>query len=247
MGHRERHRQLFGVIFTSGSVPVAEIISSSGFDWVMIDMEHSCLSLEQVQNVLPVFGSRVLKIVRVPVNDDTWIKRVLDTGCDGIMVPMVKTAGEACRLVQSAMYPPEGQRSVGLTRAHGYGASFKEYLSSANGGLIIMAQVEHADAVRNIDEILAVKGLSAIFIGPYDLSASMGIPGQVKHPDVQKAISAVREACDKVSIPCGIFGADPAALEGYIKDGYEYILCGVDVSLISGMMRDLGHKLRNSN
>ena len=236
-------KHLIGTIYSLGSLPVAEMISGAGFDWVMIDMEHSVLSLEDVQHALPVFGNKILRIVRVPCNDETWIKRVLDTGCDGIMVPMVKTREEAEKLALASMYPPEGQRSVGLTRAHGYGATFTEYLASAGSDLVIMAQIEHAEGVENIDSILNVRGINAIFIGPYDLSASMGLPSQVQHPEVIMAISHVKKKCSEAGMPYGIFASGPEPLSQEINDGCRYILCGVDSSLMSSSLRDLSDRL----
>ena len=162
-------KTLIGTIYTIGSPQVAEIISISGFDWVLIDMEHSTLSLDAVQSALQAIGEDVIKIVRVPGNDEIWIKRVLDTGCDGILVPMVKNSEEAERVVRYSKYPVQGQRSVGVTRAHGYGANFSEYISGANRDIIIMIQVEHHEGVKNIDSIVSVKGIDSIFIWPYDL------------------------------------------------------------------------------
>jgi 2-keto-3-deoxy-L-rhamnonate aldolase RhmA len=241
----KKNKQLIGTIYSNGSLQVAEMISRAGFDWVMIDMEHSVLSLEQVQNSLPVFGSEILRIVRVPCNDETWIKRVLDTGCDGIMVPMVKSSEEAEKMVSSSKYPPQGQRSVGLTRAHSFGQSFNEYMTGANSDLIIMAQIEHIEAVKNLDSILDVRGIDAIFIGPYDLSASMGLPGQVKHPRVMKAIHLIRQKCKDAGVPYGIFGSGPEAMTPGITEGCRYLLCGVDNSLFSSALKDLYERLHS--
>ena len=237
------HKQIIGTVYTIGSPLVAEMISQSGFDWVMIDMEHSALSLEAVQNSLQVFAKNILRIVRVPGNDEIWIKRILDTGCDGIMVPMIKTREEAEKLVSSSKYPPEGQRSIGLTRAHGYGRSFNGYLANANKDLIIMAQIEHIDGVKNIDSILRVRGIDSIFIGPYDLSASMGLPGQVKHPKVMQAIELIKNKCKVAGIPYGIFGSDPEALMQEFKDGCCYLLCGIDISLFYNSLKNLSDRL----
>jgi len=198
-----------------------------------------------VQNSLPVFGNEILRIVRVPSNDETWIKRVLDTGCDGIMVPMVKTREDAEKLVRSSKYPPQGQRSVGLTRAHGFGQSFNEYLTGASKNLIIMAQIEHIEAVSNLDSILDVSGINSIFIGPYDLSASMGLPGQVRHPGVMKAIHLIRQKCRDAGVPYGIFGSGPEALTVEITEGCRYLLCGVDNSLFSSALKDLYERLHS--
>ena len=137
------NKPLAGTLLSMSAPQVAEIISDSGFDWVLIDMEHSSISLENVQIALQIMGDKILKIVRVPGNDAIWIKRILDTGCDGILVPMVNTAGEALQVVQSSKYPLEGRRSVGLSRAHKYGPAFKDYVENANRDLVIMIQIEH--------------------------------------------------------------------------------------------------------
>lgn len=224
-------KPLFGTIYTAGCLPIAEIISQSGFDWVMIDMEHSALSLDEVRDSLPVFGEKMIKIVRVPGNDDIWIKRVLDTGCDGILVPMVNSREEAEKIIMSSKYPPNGRRSTGLSRAHGYGRTFSRYLEEANDTVHIMIQIEHIDGIKNIDTILKVRGIDSVFIGPYDLSASMGLTGQVAHPDVIAAIDLIKSKCAEAKLPYGIFGSNPEVLIREIKDGCKFVLCGVDVSL----------------
>jgi 2-dehydro-3-deoxyglucarate aldolase/4-hydroxy-2-oxoheptanedioate aldolase len=176
-----------------------------------------------------------------------WIKRVLDLGCDGILVPMVNSGEAAAAAVGSALYPPAGRRSVGVGRAHKYGARFKEYVGGANKKLIIMLQVEHINAVNNIDAILSTPGLTAIFIGPYDLSASMGLAGQVTHPDVAAAIAKVKDKCNKAAVPWGIFSMTPEGLEEHIADGCRYALCGIDGSMllseagrITGILKNMG-------
>ncbi len=226
------NRTLKGTLLSVSSPQIAEIISDSGFDWVLIDMEHSAISLESVQNALQVMGDKILKIVRVPGNDEIWIKRVLDTGCDGILVPMVNTAAGAVRAVQASKYPVEGSRSVGLSRAHKYGSGFKKYVAEANRELVLIIQIEHTEAVANIDEILEVKGIDSVFIGPYDLSASMGFMGQPSHPQVISAIKTIKEKCVKAGVPWGIFGMKPAPLIPEINDGCTFLLCGVDSAIL---------------
>jgi 2-dehydro-3-deoxyglucarate aldolase/4-hydroxy-2-oxoheptanedioate aldolase len=223
-------KPLIGTIISMASPQVAEIISITGFDWVMIDMEHSSLSLENVENALQVTGEKLLRIVRVPGNDEIWIKRVLDTGCDGILVPMVNTAEEARRVVQSSKYPLEGKRSVGLARAHKFGPGFTDYLEGANKNLVIMIQIENIEGVRNIDAILEVKGIDSIFIGPYDLSASMGLTGQLSHPDVVSTIKIIKDKCRKAGLPYGIFGMKAEPMLSELNDGCTFLLCGVDSS-----------------
>lgn len=179
-----------------------------------------------------------MKIVRVPGNDEIWIKRVLDTGCDGILVPMVNTAEEARKVVRSAKYPLEGKRSVGLSRAHKYGAGFMEYVKTANKDIVIMTQIEHKDGVKNLDEILKVEGLDSLFIGPFDLSASMGLTGQVSHPDVVSAISTVKKKCLKAGMPYGIFSADKDIIISEIKDGCVFPAYGVDSATLLNSFTD---------
>jgi 2-keto-3-deoxy-L-rhamnonate aldolase RhmA len=232
-------KPLIGTIYSMGAPQVAEMISNTGFDWVLIDMEHSTLSLDSVQVALQVMNNKILKIVRVPGNDEIWIKRVLDTGCDGILVPMVNTAEEAARVINSSKYPALGKRSVGVSRAHKYGAAFNEYVERANNDLIVMIQIEHFEAVKNIDSILAVDGIDSIFFGPYDLSASMGLMGQVDHPDVRAAIDLVKDKCKKSGMPFGIFGASPKSLERDLIDGCTFPVCGVDASILSNAYMEL--------
>lgn len=224
---------LRGAIISLAAPQSAEIMAAAGFDWVLIDMEHSSLSLEDVHGLLAAGGEKLLKIVRVPGNDEVWIKRVLDLGCDGILVPMVNSGQEAAAAISAALYPPDGKRSVGVTRAHGYGPGFSEYVSTANRKLVLMIQVEHIEAVRNIDEIISVPGVSAIFIGPYDLSASMGLVGQVTHPEVVSAIEKVKTKCREAGLPYGIFSMTPEGLKNHIADGCRYALCGVDAFMLA--------------
>lgn len=240
------NKSFAGTIFTIGVPQVTEIISNAGFDWVLIDMEHSTLSLDSVQIALQVMGESMVRIVRVLGNDDIWIKRVLDTGCDGILVPMIRNSEEAQKAVNSSKYPTVGHRSVGIGRAHKYGAAFKKYISRANKDSLIMIQIEHIEGVKNIDSILAVPGIDSIFIGPYDLSSSMGVTGQVDHPEVRAAIEMVKKKCQMASIPYGIFSMNPESLKKEINDGCTFLLCGIDVSIFSGAYKVLAKKLKRN-
>ena len=237
---------MIGTLLSISAPQVAEIIAMSRFDWVFIDMEHSAMSLESVQNAIQIMEGKILTIVRVPWNDEVWIKRILDTGCDGIIVPMVNSADEARKVVQASKYPPEGRRSVGLARAHKYGASFKEYVENANRDLVIMIQCEHKDAVKNIDDILKVKGIDSVFIGPYDLSASMSLTSQISNPDVQAAIGSVKEKCRKEGMPYGIYSSDTDDMISEINTGCTFLLTGVDANMLLNSYSDLIRKLKKS-
>lgn len=228
------------------SLPVpqsVEIIAAAGFDWILIDMEHSGLALSDVHSLLNAAAGRLITIVRVPGNDEIWIKRVLDLGCDGILVPMVNSGEDARAAVTAALYPPAGRRSVGVSRAHGYGPGFAGYIARANSDVIIMLQVEHADAVAAFDEIAGVRGLGAVFIGPYDLSASMGLAGQVTHERVAGAIELVRNKCNKAEIPWGIFSMNPAGLKEHIDAGCTFALCSTDAFMLATAARGVADSM----
>jgi 2-keto-3-deoxy-L-rhamnonate aldolase RhmA len=233
-----------GTLLSISAPQIAEIIAMSGFDWVFIDMEHSAMSLESVQNAIQIMEGKILTIVRVPGNDEVWIKKILDTGCDGIIVPMVNSADEARKVVQASKYPPQGRRSVGLARAHKYGAASNNYLENANRDLLIMIQCEHKDAVKNFDDILEVKGIDSVFIGPYDLSASMGLTGQVSHPEVLGTIRLVKDKCRKAGMPYGIYSSTTEDMVSEIKTGCTFLLTGVDANMLLNSYADLLKKLK---
>jgi len=242
----EKTKSMLGTIITLSSPESSEIMSEAGFDWVMIDMEHSTLSMSDVQHHLQALRPGTTSVVRVPCNDDVWIKRVLDTGCDGIMVPMVKTSEEAERAVRSLRYPPDGARSVGITRAHKYGLSFGEYVFEKSRDVSLLVQIEHIDGVRNLDSILRVSGISAIFIGPYDLSASMGLTGDVASPEVQSAIKTIKDRCREEGIPWGIFGMTTDILRREIQDGCSWALCGIDSVMLSQKASEITREISGS-
>lgn len=186
---------LIGTIVTLNNPQITEMLSSAGFDWLMIDMEHSTLTIGEVQCLLQSMHPDCISIVRIPGNDPVWIKRVLETGCDGIMVPLVNSEDEARVAVDAAKYPSDGSRSFGVSRAHGYGARFDSYINSANQETVVLIQVEHIKAVNYIEQILSVKGIGGIFIGPYDLSGSLNRIGDISDEEVQKAIDIVKACC----------------------------------------------------
>jgi 2-keto-3-deoxy-L-rhamnonate aldolase RhmA len=224
-----------GTLVTLASPEVAEALVIAGFDWLFVDMEHSpVLDPAAVLRIVQAVGRRVDVFVRVPTNDDAWIKKVLDTGADGVIVPHVSSASDARRAVASAKYPPLGRRSVGITPAHGYGATFGSYVVEANTSTALIAQIEDIEAVENLDEILAVEGVDAAFIGPYDLSGSMGKLGQVDDPEVRQAVSRVVSRCQEVGMPLGIFaGALPAAVREF-EGGMRFVAVGTDIGLLLG-------------
>jgi 2-dehydro-3-deoxyglucarate aldolase/4-hydroxy-2-oxoheptanedioate aldolase len=219
---------LLGSFVTLKSTDVAEILSLVGFDYLWIETEHAPLDFSHVQTLIQAVGGRCPCLVRIPENKEVWIRKALDTGCDGIVVPQVMTAEEAREAVQWSLYPPLGNRRVGISRAHSYGMAFRDYVDRVNEHLTIVVQVENAEAVKNIESIAAVPGIGAIFIGPFDLSGSLGVLGQISHPQVQGAIEEVRECCRKAGVPLGIFAADAQNAKTYINKGFGLIALGMD-------------------
>lgn len=217
-----------GTLVTLDSTEVAEILSLCNLEWLFFDMEHGTLSISSVQRLIQAIRNDCSSIVRVPENSAVWIKRVLDTGCDGILVPQVNDANEARKAVMAAKFPPAGSRSVGIARAHGYGMSFTEYVSTANDKVALLIQIEHIQAVKNLDDILSVKGIDGVFIGPYDLSGSMNMLGKVAAEPVQVAIREVKQRCKSKSVPFGIFVMNGDAAQKEVEDGCSFIAVGID-------------------
>lgn len=236
MNFARRLRQndvLLGTMLTLPSPEVAEIIGACGYDWLFMDGEHGALSTLDWQRVLQAVAGRSAGIIRVPANRERDIKKYLDIGADGIIVPQVNSAEQARQAVAWCRYPPAGTRGVGLARAQGYGRNFADYMENANENIAVIVQAEHVDAVRQIDEIVKVDGIDAVFIGPYDLSASMGRTGQVDHPEVVAAIERVGQACQLRNIALGYFGTTAESVRAYMDKGYNLICAGVDAGILA--------------
>ncbi len=225
----------------------ADIMARSAFDWLTVDMEHSVTSLDTMQHFFQIIeGHGIVPLVRIGENDPNLIKRVMDAGAYGIIVPMVNTAADAKKAVDAVKYPPAGSRGVGIARAHGYGRDFDAYVAAANDESIVIAQIEHIDAVRNIKKIIAVDGLDGCFIGPYDLSGSLGMPGKLAHPKVKKAVADVEKACREKGMPLGIHVVDPdlALMNEYIRRGYTIMAFSSDMLLLEKICRTQMQELR---
>lgn len=238
-----------GSWITLGHPAIAEIMAAAGFDWLVLDMEHSVLELSEIQILIQVLdGQQCPAIVRLTSNHPDQIKRVMDAGATGVMVPMVKSAADARAAVQGVYYPPRGQRGVGLARAQGYGARFQQYRKWLEDNAVIVAMIEHVDAVNAIDEILAVDGIDAYIIGPYDLSGSMGRPGELDHPEVQSAIAQVLEAGKRSGKPGGIHVIEPnqEELQRRIAAGFNFLGYGLDIRILDSLCRSHMQNIRAS-
>jgi len=237
-------KPLIGTLITLPSPAIAEIFMEAGFDWLFIDLEHSPLEVGDAQAILQAVDRKTSCILRVPLNDEIWIKKALDIGAAGIMVPQVNTVEDALRAVRFSKYPLQGSRSAGVGRAHRYGAALQEYLDRANEQTAVIIQIEHIRAVENVEAIIAVEGIDAVLVGPYDLSASMGMMGQVESPEVQSAVKRVRQACLERGMPLGIFTATAARAKEYIQDGYRLIAASGDTLMLVQSAREIIQVLR---
>ncbi|HLG57726.1 MAG TPA: aldolase/citrate lyase family protein [Vicinamibacterales bacterium] len=236
---------LFAPLMTLSSPAVAELMAETGFDWLFIDAEHSTLDTSQMQLLLQAAGATPC-VIRLVSGDEEPIKKALDIGAAGIIVPQVNSAEQARRIVQAAKYAPVGQRGLGIARAHRYGLKVREYMQSANDDTAVIVQAEHRDAVANIQSIVRVEGVDGVLIGPYDLSASFGRPGAVDHPEVREAIARVRAACLEAQIPIGIFGLTADAVKPYMAQGFTMIVAGVDTVLLANAATTLVAALRGT-
>jgi len=233
-----------GSWLTLPSTAIAEIMCNAGFDWLVVDLEHTTISLEQAGEMIRTIElSGSSSLVRLTSNDENQIKRVMDAGAQGIVVPMVKSATDAKRAVSATRYPPLGTRGVGLARAQEYGAKFEEYLawqSDINFGPVVVVQIEHVDAVANLKEILNVDGVDAFIIGPYDLSCSMGIPGEFDNPEFIQTINKIIQIGSELNAVSGLHVVEPdkQKLNNAILAGHKFIAYSVDIRMIDVAARD---------
>ena len=219
---------LIGTLITIPAPEVAEIMAEIGYDWLFIDTEHGSFDAQSAQGILQAVDHRCPCVIRVPTNDEVWIKKALDIGAAGIIAPGVNSAEEAERIVRMCKYPPRGLRGVGIGRAHGYGLKFKEYVANANDDIAVILQAENTNAVENIAEIVKVPDVDAVLIGPYDLSASMGKMGRINDDEVQAAIASVTECCRHAGMPLGIFADSAESAAPFIEQGYTLIAISTD-------------------
>jgi 2-keto-3-deoxy-L-rhamnonate aldolase RhmA len=226
-----RREVTIGSWLTLGHTSVAEIMARAGFEWLVVDMEHSAITLDIAQQLIQVIeGCGVIPLVRVGENDPNIIKRVMDAGAHGVIVPMVNTKEQAEAAVSAVRYPPLGSRGVGLARAQGYGDRFEEYRDWVNKESIVVVQIEHKEAVENLEDILEVEGVDASIIGPYDLSSSLGYPGEFERPEVKTAVKKYTDVCAALRKPAGFHVVPPDAEDASnkIREGFRFIGFSLD-------------------
>ncbi len=232
----KQNQLTIGSWITMGEEIVAEIMAKLKFDWLVVDMEHRAIDLQKTQNLVRIIDlCGCVPLVRISENNPSLIKRVMDTGAHGVIVPMVNTKEDALKAVQAVKYPPFGKRGVGLARAQGYGTAFKEYKDWLKAESIVIVQVEHIESVENLDEILSVEGVDGFIVGPYDLSGSLGRPGEFSHPLVTKNLREVMRIARlrKANAGIHVIEPEPDQVSRRIKEGYRLIAFSLDTLFLS--------------
>ena len=224
-----------GSWITLGHPAIAEIIAEAGFDWLTVDLEHSTITIREAEDLIRIIELKgVVPLVRLTSNSSEQIKRVMDAGAHGVVVPMVCSADDARAAVAAVRYPPVGNRGVGLARAQGYGSSFETYKSWQENEATVVVQVEHIEAVNNLEEILTTDGVDAYIVGPYDLSGSMGIPGEFEDSKFIEAMNRIRAIAKQLKVPGGVhlIEPNPAELLRLVEQGNEFIAYSLDIRMI---------------
>lgn len=237
-----------GSWITIGHPSVIEILSNTGFDWLTIDMEHTAVDYSTAQTLISTIQSYgMAALVRVSKNDEVYIKRVMDAGADGVIVPMINNAADAKMAVEFVKYPPEGKRGVGLYRAQNFGLNygFEHYKNWLTENAIVIAQIEHIDAVTNIEDIISTPGIDGVIIGPYDLSGSIGVPGNFDDPKVINALSKYERVCLEKNFPMGfhVIQPDGVLIQEKITSGYSFLAFSTDFFFLGVKAKDEINKI----
>ena len=218
---------------------IAEIMGQSNYDWVAVDMEHGAISVHQLPDLFRALElGNTLPLVRLAHGHSKDCKQALDAGAGGVIVPMIKNADQLRKVRDATRWPPSGNRGVAFSRANLFGKNFNEYIKEAKQPLLI-AMIEHINAINELDDILKVDGLDAILIGPYDLSASMNLTAQFDHPEFSKAIRDIKNKSESANIPCGIHVVSPSVddLKEKIDDNYRFIAYSIDSVILTNFLR----------
>ena len=214
---------------------ITETFAQAGFDFIAIDMEHSTISLEQAQRIIAASQSHGIPCIPRPVShSNDYIKPILESGADGLLIQMVEDAKDVELLIEDIKFPPIGKRTYGVNRAQGYGFNFKEYAENWNQDSSFLVQIESIKGVQNIDEILSFEEVDGVMIGPYDISGSLGVPGQLDHPMVRAASKKVVEACARHNKSCGtqVNDTDEVSINDVFNQGFTFVVLGSDLFVL---------------
>lgn len=241
-----RKKISYGSWITIPDVLIPEILSKSKFDWLCVDLEHSNIDLSQLMNlIISIEKNHMSPLVRVGENNSNLIKRVMDMGAHGIIAPNICTKDEAQQVVDAVKYPPKGKRGFGLFKAQGFGGTFNEYLKWVEKKSIVIVQIEHIDAIKNLEEIFSVKGVDGFLIGPYDLSGSMGIPGKLEDKKLIKIIDIILQKGKKFNKCAGIHVAVPNVkkIKKLKKKGLNFIGIGMDSIFLKNSVENIMNQI----
>ena len=231
----QNREKIFGAWTSFGQPQISEVLAKSGVDFIGIDIEHSTISQEQSQRIIAASHSEgILCLPRIATQNEEMTKRLLDSGADGIIVPMVSFAKEVEQVISWMNYPPKGKRSFGVARAQGYGVDFDQYVQSWNDSAILIVQTETQQGVEQIERILSFKEVDGVMIGPYDLSGSLGIPGQLEHSSVKEHCAIVSQACQQHQTSFGTHLVEPdlESMENALQEGYSFLVLASDVFVL---------------
>ena len=231
----KQNQPVIGTHISLSDTSITEMLGDMGNEFVWIDWEHSALDRQQIQaHLIAARASGMAAFVRIPWNDPVLAKPILEMGSDGIVFPMIRTAEEAKNAVAACTYPPKGIRGFGPRRANDYGMiNNEDYLGQVESNFWRIMQIEHIEAVKNLDEILAVDGVDTIVVGPNDLSGSVGLLGQLRHPEILKLLDEIAEKCHKANKPFGTsIGYNRQTVEDWKRRGTSWIACGSDTGYI---------------
>ncbi|WP_458210433.1 HpcH/HpaI aldolase family protein [Haladaptatus sp. NG-SE-30] len=230
-----------GTWLSIGHPAVAEVCASLDLEFVLIDTEHTSMHLETVENMVRAVDAsdgNTETVVRVPWNDPVRLKRVLDLGVQGVMVPMIETAEEARTLIDATQYPPQGSRGIAGGRAASYGLNFEEYVKNANDSILTIVQIETKRGLENVEDIASVDGVDALFVGPADLSGSLGVFAEWESERLSSAIDRVISAGETTDTPAGTLVVNPDDVEMRVDQGFDYLIVGKDTASLAAATRD---------
>jgi len=242
-------KNVFGPFMKFTDPAAVEIMGFAGFDFVIIDAEHGPISMQNAQNMIRAAEiANITPVIRVANNDEALILRALDIGAQGIEIPQINSKLQAIKAVRSVKYAPQGERGVcRYVRAANYSSINKfKYFKSANKETMIIAHIEGVDGINNLDEILSVPGIDVIFIGPYDLSQSLGIPGEVNNPLVTEKMKEVILKCKKSKVAVGTFADDVETAKSWVSLGVQYMAFSVDVGILYEASKQIVKKFKNN-
>ena len=239
---------LFGGWISYDHPSIAETFALTGFDFISIDMEHAPISLSSAQRIISISQAYQIPCLPRPVShSNDFFKPLLDSGADGLIVQMVETSEEVNKISKYLKYPPIGNRTYGVNRAHSFGLNFKDYVNNWNEESILIVQIESKQGVKNIESIVSDPNVDGVMIGPYDLSGSLGVPGETSHPDVVDASKKVIEMCKQYNKSCATQISDPNLknINKAIDEGYTFIILSSDLFVLSNWAQNMKKTIRN--